>query len=217
MTKDIIKLTLSEQIYNILKDDILTGNIHLGDKLTNRELQERFQVSSTPVRDAINKLYQDGLVKDVTKTGAQLISFDPEYAEEINEFIASMSGEAMHLSTQKGDRQQIVASLYKYQELMELADNDDAYFDADFRFHKTFFDHCGNRFLKETYKRYNLIRFLLIRYAVRTSTDRITAIRQHKEITEAYVSDNYELSIKLLIEHYRYGARLINGYFSIQE
>ena len=46
MPEKIIKQTLSEQIYNILKEDILSGRILMGDKLTNRELQERFQVSS---------------------------------------------------------------------------------------------------------------------------------------------------------------------------
>ena len=49
MPEKIIKQTLSEQIYNILKEDILSGRILMGDKLTNRELQERFQVSSTRV------------------------------------------------------------------------------------------------------------------------------------------------------------------------
>ena len=81
MAEKIIKLTLSDQIYNILQKDIIDGVIPLGGKLTNRELQERFQVSSTPVRDAIHKLFQNGLVEDVTKTGAQIISFDPDYSK----------------------------------------------------------------------------------------------------------------------------------------
>ena len=67
MPEKIIKQTLSEQIYNILKEDILSGRILMGDKLTNRELQERFQVSSTPVRDAINRLSKDGLTQEVSK------------------------------------------------------------------------------------------------------------------------------------------------------
>ena len=36
MPEKIIKQTLSEQIYNILKEDILSGRILMGDKLTNR-------------------------------------------------------------------------------------------------------------------------------------------------------------------------------------
>lgn len=42
------KSTLSEQIYQILRNDILTQKIPCGEKLTLKVLQERFQVSSTP-------------------------------------------------------------------------------------------------------------------------------------------------------------------------
>lgn len=44
------KSTLSEQIYQILRNDILTQKIPCGEKLTLKLLQERFQVSSTPIR-----------------------------------------------------------------------------------------------------------------------------------------------------------------------
>ena len=98
MPEKIIKQTLSEQIYNILKEDILSGRILMGDKLTNRELQERFQVSSTPVRDAINRLSKDGLTQEVSKSGAQLITFDYSYANELNDFITFLASKAVMLS-----------------------------------------------------------------------------------------------------------------------
>ena len=44
------KQTLSEQIYEILRQDILTQKIKCGTKLTLKVLQERFEVSSTPIR-----------------------------------------------------------------------------------------------------------------------------------------------------------------------
>ena len=44
MEKALVKMTLSEQIYNILKEDILSGSIYPGDKLINRELQIPLQV-----------------------------------------------------------------------------------------------------------------------------------------------------------------------------
>ena len=211
MAENIIKLTLSEQIYNILKEDILAGTIPLGAKLTNRELQERFQVSSTPIRDAINKLNQDGLIGEVTKTGAQLISFDFEYSGELNEFILALSCQAVALSARSSQTRQVTEELYRNLKAMSEALDDEAYFDADYRFHKAFFDYCGNRFLKETYKRYNLIRFLLMRHAVRTLEHRTSSIRQHRLITEAYEDGDYKLAEKLTEEHYRYGVHLIDG------
>lgn len=216
MAEKIVKLTLSDQIYNILQEDILSGTIPLGGKLTNRELQERFQVSSTPVRDAIHKLFQNGLVWDVTKTGAQIISFDPDYSKEVNEFISALACEAMTMTAQKGSQEQIADELYQYQNAMAKAEDDDAYFNADIKYHNCFLHYCENRFLKETYERYDLIRILLTRYAIRTIEDKTTAIRQHQAITEAYVSGSYELAKKLINKHYRYGIWQINDYFAKQ-
>ena len=55
--------TLSEQIYEILRNDILTQKIPCGEKLTLNTLKERFQVSSTPIRDALTRLEKDGLLQ----------------------------------------------------------------------------------------------------------------------------------------------------------
>lgn len=214
---DIVKLTLSEQVYNILKEDILAGNIVAGDRLVNRDLQERFRVSSTPVRDAINKLYQDGLIKEVTKTGAKLIDFDFADAKEINEFISFLSCKAVKLSAREGDPRQVTKSLGIHQEEMENAEDDEMYFDADFRYHKTFFDHCGNRFLKETYKRYNLIRRMLMQYAIHTLEEKSESIRQHREITEAYLVKDYAKAERLMEQHYQHGIDLIDKIFAEAE
>jgi DNA-binding GntR family transcriptional regulator len=154
----------------VLIHDIVTGQIALGDRLINRELQTRFGVSSTPIRDAINKLYQDGLIRELTNSGAQLIDFDQQYAEELNHFIMMLACEALALAAQSDQQAEIVRLLHEYQDAMESSqENDTEYFGADYRFHKVFFDYCGNRFLKETYKRYNRIRSLLISSAMRAS------------------------------------------------
>lgn len=212
MKNTLVKMTLSEQLYNIIKNEIMSGTIPLGSKITNRELQERFLVSSTPVRDTINKLYQDGLVKEVTKTGAQVISFDYEFAAEINEFIAAISGVALNMTVAKGTDKDVTEYLKKHLKEQAIAQDDDAYFEADFHFHKSFFDFCGNQFLKETYKRYNLIRFLLIKFAIRTAEDRSGSTKQHKDIVDAYSSGNFALAARLLEQHYIHGLSLIQGY-----
>ncbi|WP_460643888.1 GntR family transcriptional regulator [Lacrimispora brassicae] len=212
MMSTLVKMTLSEQIYNILKNEIMSGTIPLGSKITNRELQERFLVSSTPVRDTINKLYQDGLVKEVTKTGAQVISFDYGYAAEINEFIAAISCVALNMTIAKGADKEVTKHLKEYLKKQTVAPDDDAYFDADFHFHKSFFDFCGNQFLKETYKRYNLIRFLLIKFAIRTAEDRSCSTKQHGDIVTAYSSGQFDLASQLLEQHYIHGLSLIKGY-----
>ena len=56
-----LKKTLSEQIYEILRNDIVTQAIPCGSKLTLKILQERFHVSSTPIREALTRLAEGNL------------------------------------------------------------------------------------------------------------------------------------------------------------
>uniref|UniRef100_UPI0006CFC7FC hypothetical protein n=1 Tax=Clostridium sp. NkU-1 TaxID=1095009 RepID=UPI0006CFC7FC len=65
------------------------------------------------MRDTINKLYQDGLVKEVTKTGAQVINFDYGYAAEINEFIAAISCVALTMTIARGADKEVTKHLKK--------------------------------------------------------------------------------------------------------
>lgn len=47
------KLTLTEQIYQTLYQDIIKQRLRCGQKLTLKELKERFGVSQTPIREAL--------------------------------------------------------------------------------------------------------------------------------------------------------------------
>ena len=81
------KSTLSEQIYQILRNDILTQKIPCGEKLTLKLLQERFQVSSTPIREALTRLTQDQLVSYYSNVGVRVISFTADDLREIYTFM----------------------------------------------------------------------------------------------------------------------------------
>lgn len=211
MTRPLIRKTLSEQIYDALVADILNGEIRPGEKLINRDLQERFQVSSTPVRDAVNRLAADGLLRNVSKTGAQTIDFDERYVEELNEFIATISCDALTLSARNGDPSSVVRELRRHQDLMER-DDARSYYEHDHHYHATFFVHSMNRFLLDTYDNVELIRSFLFHSAIRSDEDRRASIAQHKEITEAYASGAWDVARRLLIEHFRYGLLRAHDY-----
>ena len=97
----LMKQTLSDQIYELLKEDIITHRISFGEKLVNRELQQKFGVSSTPVRDAINHLYLDGLLDNITNGGARVISFDLSFALEVNEVVMILTQGAIQAAARE--------------------------------------------------------------------------------------------------------------------
>jgi DNA-binding GntR family transcriptional regulator len=54
---------IGSRIYKTLADDIIKGNLRPGEKLDERTLAERFQVSRTPIREALRLLGSRGLVE----------------------------------------------------------------------------------------------------------------------------------------------------------
>ncbi len=62
--------TLADQAYRSIRASIVTGDIKAGQKVTERGLAERLSVSPTPVREAIRRLEQDGLLE---RTGPRTV------------------------------------------------------------------------------------------------------------------------------------------------
>ena len=68
--------TLSEQIYDELYHDITRQQLRCGQKLTLNMLKERFHVSHTPIREALMRLAENGLVTYYSNCGVTVIEFE---------------------------------------------------------------------------------------------------------------------------------------------
>lgn len=62
--------TIKDQVYNVLKTEILNGEFAPNERLNEQLLADRFNVSRSPVREAIKQLAGDGLVVNVPNKGA---------------------------------------------------------------------------------------------------------------------------------------------------
>jgi len=61
---------LKEAVYQRLKENIVRGKIPAGVKLAEIQLAQKLGVSRTPLREAINRLEQDGFVEIIPRRGA---------------------------------------------------------------------------------------------------------------------------------------------------
>ncbi len=65
MTNRIVQRSLSDQVYSLLKEQILSGEVPAGTNISEEQLAQRFSVSRTPIREAIRRLAEYGLL-DIT-------------------------------------------------------------------------------------------------------------------------------------------------------
>jgi DNA-binding GntR family transcriptional regulator len=72
------KIPLREQIINAIRDAIIEGKFKPGEKISEQELSEQLGVSRTPIREAIQILQQQGLVKIVPKSGTYVTNVEAE-------------------------------------------------------------------------------------------------------------------------------------------
>ena len=57
-------VSLADQIFEQLENDILSGKFERGEILTETKLSESMGVSRTPVREALRRLEQEHLIED---------------------------------------------------------------------------------------------------------------------------------------------------------
>lgn len=77
---------LADQIYEVLKSRIISGEYPAGFRLKDRGLAEEFDVSSIPVREALRLLRSQGFVNIFPYKGAEVVDFkNPRYTKDIYE------------------------------------------------------------------------------------------------------------------------------------
>ena len=74
---------LREQVYQQIKHDIITCKLSPGEPLSENQFLDRFQVSKTPIREALTSLVQDGLVEYTPNRGFMVTTVSVADIQEI--------------------------------------------------------------------------------------------------------------------------------------
>lgn len=72
-------------VFEALKNDIINGNIKFGEKINENEYSIRYNISRTPLREALSKLEMMGIIERIPFKGVFLKKFDSNKVKEIYE------------------------------------------------------------------------------------------------------------------------------------
>ena len=84
-----------ERAYEYLKENLLSGRFKPGERLTEEYLAGELGVSRTPVREALHKLEQEGLIQPLETRGFRVASDSKEEMEELFEIRSILEGYAL--------------------------------------------------------------------------------------------------------------------------
>jgi DNA-binding GntR family transcriptional regulator len=110
---------LRDQVLNAVRQAILDFELKPGDRLIERELMERLQVSRTTIRDVLARLGTEGLVTNVPQKGAIVTVITRDEAADIYEMRASLEPLAVRRFVERagsGDTARLRAAAQAYME-----------------------------------------------------------------------------------------------------
>lgn len=96
-------LSIRERAYMYLKDLILGGEYKPGDRLIEREVASKLNISRTPIREALFRLESQGFVKTVPRKGVIVSNISEEEVIEVFTILSSLEVLAAKLAAQKMD------------------------------------------------------------------------------------------------------------------
>jgi DNA-binding GntR family transcriptional regulator len=192
------------EIYERLKQDILTFGFRPGERLVELELCERYEVSRTPVREALRRLEDDGLIVARDKGGRIVKGLDISDYEDVYAVRALLETYAVsELAGRAGELTDVEALQYGWQDgySAETAPLDGSYVVPDERFHLALARATGNAYLLESMERVH-DRLHTIRAFDFTVRERlIVSEAQHIAIGEAIRTGDRAQAAALMAQH----------------
>ena len=150
---EINQLSLGEQIEVAIREEILDGKLLPGQRLSLKELAQRWDVSNMPVRDAVRRLESSGFLVVAPRSGIFVAKFDKERFKNILDIRTALECLAVKLSINSIPDAKIDEAITVYQEAgRNFQDNGDtsALRANDNLVHQLIFKYCANPELIET-------------------------------------------------------------------
>lgn len=199
------KINLKTIAYNSIKHKIITCEYAPGTFLNEELLTADLNISRTPIRDALGRLEQEGLIVIMPKKGISVKSLTMKDINMIFEirfiyepYILKTYGSSL-TEEKLTEFYRIFSRLNSNSEQLQ---NNDYYYELDSSFHQMIIDVCPNLYIRQTY---SLIQTQSERFRFMTgnvSNNRLEdTFREHCDVIQACLQKDWSNAVELLILH----------------
>ncbi len=193
----------ADQLRHVLEEEIASSLLAPGTRLEEVALAERFGVSRTPIREALQMLSASGLVDLRPRRGAVVASLSLERLLEMFEMMALMEAICGRLAARRMteiERQHLQKQHDVCGEAVRRNDID-LYYTENVRFHGVIYQGSHNKFLADEVKRLQRRLQAYRRLQLRSSGRMAESYAEHTNITKAIIEGDGELTASLLQGH----------------
>lgn len=145
------KSHMFDQVYERMLEQITSGAVQPGERIKDSEWALKFGVSRTPMREAIRKLTQEGLLVNLPNGGYEIRRLSQRELIQLYGCRAALEGAAVREVAQTRS----FAVLAQVEKVLQETDNAieskdlQRAFDLNTRYHKVLLDACDNVFIQD--------------------------------------------------------------------
>ena len=207
MKKDTIKpikrLSFRDEVYLALKKSIITLDLQPEERLNDKELAERFEISRTPVREALKRLEDEGLVESLPGSTTRVAPLKLEEAKHAFTVVAALHALAARLAgslLKKEDVEKLKSSNKTLQRAIEEKDVLKA-IEADEMFHNVFLERAGNPEIVIALER-SLSKIQRLEISQFSTVRGLKSVEQHQRMIVACKNKDYDMIASLVEENW---------------
>lgn len=213
------KTTLALSAYSRLREDILNVTLKPNMKLRIRDLCERYEVGLSPMREALSRLASEGLVVQTAQRGFTVASFSVQELIELVRTKKWLNEIGVRESILHGDaawEEGVLLAFHRLAKTPRFLDgesDDGSGRNADWNaahlaFHTSLINACRSEWLK-SFCRTLFAASERYRAVARMKSQPTKRLEEHRQIMEAAVNRDADLTVQLLNAHFENTVNLV--------
>lgn len=209
----LVRVDLSEQAYEVLRERIVTRALGPGERLSLQSLADDLGVSRSPVHHALTRLVEAGLVT-ASRRGYEVRPVTPELVNDTHQarlalevFAARESAGRVHPAAIVELRVLLAATIAPV-DGTTLTDRR-AYLEANRAFHTGIVDLAGNAVISDMYRRLNVHDLVTRAIVGLATTDAGRSTVEHTEIVDAIETGDGARAERAVRANVTTGQRLV--------
>ena len=194
---------LSSNLYTRLMEDILSGKLKTGDKLTEQRICDEYKVSRTPVRESLRQLEADGLVENIPNRGAFVTGLSRQDIGDIFALMESAEMLAVRWAIERITEEELakLAETFEFMTFYTRKNDTTRMLSINMAFHKIIYEATHNRMLRRqlsTYQMYLRHSMPVVYYTIGQLQE---MLEEHRAIFSAFRNHDVRAGVMAMREH----------------
>lgn len=203
-------MSIEQEIYNQIKEDILDGSLGPGERLVVATLRNRYDAGTSQIREALSRLLAAGFIGLEPNKGYSVSTISPEDLQDLVETRCEMESAALRLAIRNGGdewHERIVLAHFRLSRTQRVLPDErrinPQWEEQHTRFHHVLVAGCGLKWLTLHCDQLREFSSRYVRIAVQSGFANERASGEHETLMKACLDGDADGAVSILKNHYR--------------